>query len=352
MGILRKAAMVMGMGLATTLGVASAGGAERLAVARAAVDANIPQLSEFRDGRWQIMEGPATQPAAVESDPVLDDVERILSQGRYKEAKGRMVTWLKGNRSSPVRDRGLYLMSAAQSGLGDRIKAFYYLDELLDNYPESQLFYSALSKQYDIADRYLNGYKRRVLFFKLGVEDEAVEMLFRVQARSPGSELAEKALLRTADYYYADSQFDLAADAYASYLRGYPRSPLTSRVQLRQAYSNLAQFRGLKFDPTPVIDARTQLLALTAQFPEVAMQENIQSLLDRIDATFAKKLYVTADFYKRTKQPKAAAYVYAYLVAAYPDSPEAQRAQGQLNRLPQPDIMPNPPTTNPVAGAF
>ena len=268
--------MGIGLGLSTTL---------------RAVDTTIPQLSEFKDGRWQIVEGPSTQPAEVQSDPQIDEIERIIEQGRYSEAKTRLIAWLKFSRGSPVRDRALYLMAVAQDGLGDHIKAFYYLDEMLDDYPESPLFYTALNRQYDIADRFLNGTKRKVLFFSIGAEDEAVEMLFRVQQRSPGSELAEKALLRTADYYYADSQFDLAADAYASYLRSFPRSPLTSRVKLRQAYSNLAQFRGLKFDPTPVIDARTQLLDLSAQFPEVAQAENIQSLLDRIDATFAKKLY-------------------------------------------------------------
>jgi outer membrane assembly lipoprotein YfiO len=339
MGLLRKAAIVMGigLGLSTTL---------------RAVDTTIPQLSEFKDGRWQIVEGPSTQPAEVQSDPQIDEIERIIEQGRYSEAKTRLIAWLKFSRGSPVRDRALYLMAVAQDGLGDHIKAFYYLDEMLDDYPESPLFYTALNRQYDIADRFLNGTKRKVLFFSIGAEDEAVEMLFRVQQRSPGSELAEKALLRTADYYYADSQFDLAADAYASYLRSFPRSPLTSRVKLRQAYSNLAQFRGLKFDPTPVIDARTQLLDLSAQFPEVAQEENIQSLLDRIDATFAKKLYVTAQFYVRTKQPRAAAYVYTYLVSAYPDSPEAYRAKGQLLHLPQPLIQPPAPTTAPIASAF
>jgi outer membrane protein assembly factor BamD (BamD/ComL family) len=339
MGRLRKAAIVVSVSLG-------------LATSALAIDTNIPQLSEFKNGRWEVVEGPATQQAAVQNDPQLDEIQRIISQGRYAEAKKRLINWLKFNRGSPVRDRGLYLMSVAQSGLGDQIKAFYYLDELLDQYPESPLFYTALNRQYDIADKYLNGAKRRVLFFNIGAQDEAVEMLFRIQQRSPGSELAEKALLRTADYYYADSQFDLAADAYGAYLRSFSRSPLTSRVKLRQAYSNLAQFRGLKFDPTPVIDARTQLLNLSAEFPEVAQEENIQSLLDRIDATFAKKLYVTADFYRRTKQPRAAAYVYTYLTKAYPDSPEAARARGMLGRLPAPEIEPSLPTTNPVARAF
>src|SRR5205814_9599212 len=65
-----------------------------------------------------------------------------------------------------VRDRGLFLMAEAQYRLGDRIKAFYYLDELLDTFPESPLFFTALNRQYDIADKYLTGAKRRVLFFR------------------------------------------------------------------------------------------------------------------------------------------------------------------------------------------
>ena len=338
MGRLRTVAIGLGLALGLT---ASA----------LAVDSLVPRLSEFKDGRWQTVEAPTTQPASVQMDPQLERIESMIGAGRYADAKKELINWLKWNRGSPVRDRALYLMSAAQSGLGDNIKAFYYLDELLDQYPESPLYYTALNRQYDIADKFLNGMKRKVLFFHVSAEDEAVEMLFRIQQRSPGSELAEKSLLRTADYYYADSQFDLAADAYGAYLHQYPRSPLTARVQLRQAYSNLAQFRGLKFDPTPVINARTQLLNLQAQFPQVAQDENIPSLLDRIDATFAKKIFVTADFYRRTHEPRAAAYLYEYLVAAYPDSPEAGKAKGQLGRLPKPYVEPTPPTTSPVARA-
>src|SRR3954470_3330962 len=72
MGILRTAAMVVGLGLAASA---------------YAVDANVPQLSEFRDGRWQVVEGPATQPTNVEPDPELDSIERLIGSGQYKPAK-------------------------------------------------------------------------------------------------------------------------------------------------------------------------------------------------------------------------------------------------------------------------
>src|SRR5437762_2932300 len=79
--------------------------------------------------------------------------------------------------------------------------------------------------------------------------DEAIEMLWRVQQRSPGSPLAEQALKRTADFFYRDGQFDLSAAVYGVYIERYPRSPLVPEVRLKQAYSNLAQMRGLRFDP-------------------------------------------------------------------------------------------------------
>jgi outer membrane protein assembly factor BamD (BamD/ComL family) len=150
------------------------------------------------------------------------------------------------NKESANRDRGLYLIAKAFYGYGDRIKAFYYCDELMDTYPESDLFTPALELQYKIADRYLDGYKRRWLGIPIfQAKEEAVEMLYRIRNRAPGSPLAETSLLRTADHYRFDGQFDFAADAYAFYAKQYPRSPMTPRARLWGAYCQLAQFRGI-----------------------------------------------------------------------------------------------------------
>ena len=167
--------------------------------------------------------------------------------------------------------------------------------------------------------------------------DEAVEMLYRIQERSPGSQTAERALLRTADYYYDTAQYDLAGDAYGAYLRSYPRSEASEsgRVKLRQAFSALAQFRGLDFDATPLVDARAALGDLIVQKPKLAEEENLQAVVDRIDATLTGKLYRTADFYKRTHQPQAAAQMYRTILAQYPNTPNAAKAQDALTKLPE-----------------
>ena len=50
-------------------------------------------------------------------------------------------------------------------------------------------------------------------FLGLAILDESdagVAMMFRIQQRSPGSPLAERALLKTANYYFDNQDFDLS----------------------------------------------------------------------------------------------------------------------------------------------
>ena len=302
---------------------------------------------ELRAGRWQQVDNPTTAPIG---DETLDRAAAMLQNRQYESARRVAINWIKSRQPkknataqpsqlvapTPNRDRAIYILGMANFHAGNRIMAFYNFDEILDLYPASRYYYPALEQQYEIADAYLRGLKRKFLGLPiLSAETEATEMLYRVQQRAPGSPIAEQALLRTADYYYASSQFDIAADAYAAYIRSYPRSPYQARVRLRQAFSALAQFRGVRFDATPVIDARQQLTDLATAYPRVAEEENISAILRRIDTSLARKIYATADFYRRTDKPRAAVYYYRYLQRTYPDSPEAAAGARALERMPE-----------------
>lgn len=298
--------------------------------------------------------GPPSQPAAsVQSNPTLDRAEALLKAGNWKAAHDLIVPWLKANPKAPDRDRGVFLLAEVYYVNGDRVRAFYHCDELMDNYPESRLFFSALELQYDIADAYLNGFKDSILGLRIvPMTDEAIEMLYRIQERSPGSPLAEKALKRTADYYFNTSQFDLSAAAYGAFARSYPRSHDVPQVRLRQALSSLAQFRGPRFDPTPLIDARAQFREIEQRYPELAADADVAGWIDRIDADLARKAYIAGDFYARTNKPKGAAYMFRYVIETYPNSHEATLARAALAKLPASALAgPPPPPSNPEAAA-
>lgn len=313
-------------------------------LAGSAVASAAPGTWELRGDRWIQVSSPGATTAPVE-EPMLDLAQRLIAAGRGKHGAKTAIEWLRNRpKTAPGRDRALMLVAQGYFEDGKRIDSFFYLDELMDEHPDSPLYQRALQLQYDIADAYLNGYKRVFLYWPtLSAEDEAVDMLFRIQQRSPGSLLAEKALLRTADYYYSSSDYDLAADAYGSYMKSYPRSPLIPQVRLRKAYATLAQFRGTRYDPTPLIDARAQLADLASAYPDIAQDEGLVDLIRRIDDTFAQKVYRRADFYRRTNEPAAAIYNYRFLIATFPDSPEAKEAERWLKTFPPSLLSATPP---------
>jgi outer membrane assembly lipoprotein YfiO len=292
-------------------------------------------------------------PAPTIPDTTLDQGEALLNTHQYKAAKHLVVDWLKANPHAPDRDRGIFIMARYYAEVGAMIPAFYQYDELIDNLPDSPLYYRSLENQYRIADLLLNGYKTKFIGLRIiGNEDEAVEMLYRIQERSPGSPLAERALWRTADYYYRTSQFQLAADVYSAYIRSYPRSALIPRAMLRRAFSSLAQFRGTPFDATPLIDARTQFQDIIARYPSLAAEEDLNDRIDLIDRTMAQKMLDVARFYTWTGKPGAAVYTYRSLIDVYPNTPEALSARRDLAHMPAWALAQTPPPATQPSDAF
>ena len=294
-----------------------------------ATRAPLPTSRTFELTGGRFAEVPTTDPATLpKADPVLKRIELLLDRNDYSAAKSTAVRWLLDHKNDPNYDQGLYLAAQAWNGLDEPVKAFYYCDQLMDAFPGSAYFRPALDLQFKIGDSLLAGRSLQFLgIHGLDGTDEGVEMMFRIQSRSPGSPLAEQALRRTADFYFADGQFDLAADAYAAHVKAYPRDPNLSEILVKQAFANYAQFTGTRFDPTPLVNARAQMEDLINKYPDVAKRENMPSFVEAIDKTLAKKLLVTADFYRRTDKPAAQKVMLRVLTQQFPQSDEAQQAK-------------------------
>lgn len=267
------------------------------------------------------------------ADPALVNVRQKILHGDGDNAFEDLVDWFKAN--SPAAegyDQALYLAALALIEDGKRIKAFYYLEELLDEHAGSSYYQPAVRLQYAIAESYLEGKADRVLIFPERHYDEAIEMLFRIQLRLPGSELAEKALLRTADFYFDRGDYDFAEDAYFVFTERFPRSSRIPLVRLKQAFSNVRQYRGPAYDPTPLIDARTQLAQFRADYPGLARDRNIPQILDWIDEQFAEKLLIQARYYARTRAPEAEQRLLAAVLERHPDTEASETARRWLDR--------------------
>lgn len=308
---------------AVLVGVASVG-QERLATAA-------PPGWELRNGSWvPIVEPSATTPEGQVAQMIRDlQATPPLTKKVIKAAK----KWVKENKTNPLVPQVLLLQGDAEILRGTKYRALFSYEDLLNNFPTSELYITALEREFDCSEAFLKGYKRKFLGFHiLPVQEDAIEILDRIQDRQRGSSLAERSGMRVADYYYERGEFVEAVDAYTDFLKRYPYSQYVRKAEVRRAEASLANFHGVKFDTTPLLDGRERLTAIADAYPQTAEQLQVNALEDRIYQLEGAKDLEIARYYYRAGRYYAAAWYYKRVVATWPHTHMAQEAQAELTR--------------------
>ncbi|MFM7261217.1 MAG: hypothetical protein ACKO3W_11495, partial [bacterium] len=196
--------------------------------------------------RWQKVAD--VDPSSEEAQ--LLAARRALVNGETSRAKNLANAFIERYPLSRYRAEALLIRGDAKLAGGDEYEALFDYEEIARRYYGSDVFIPTLEREYEIAISYAKGLKRRFFgtFRIIDASEDAQELLIRVQERLPGSELAEKAGMSLADFYFDRREMIMAAEAYSIYLENYPRSAGVTKARLRLIYSYLAGFRGPEYD--------------------------------------------------------------------------------------------------------
>ena len=225
--------------------------------------------------------------------------------------------------------------------MGDEYEALFDYEEIARGYPNSSVFVTALQREFEIAKEYARGRYRKLwgLLRILPAEDDAEEILIRIQERLPGSRLAEEAGMELADYYFRTRDLRMASEAYDLFVENYPRSKDINKARLRLIYSYLADYRGPRYDASGLEEARLRLEDLRVTDPGLAQRIGVEALLVRIYESDARKMLVTAEYYLSVSDPVSAEFTIRRLLQRYPDSIASlealRRIPGILARVPE-----------------
>lgn len=264
----------------------------------------------------------------------------ILQQGRValarnegKRAVSLMDAWLERYGNNPMRADALLIRADARLSLGDEYDALFDYEEIARRYPFTSAFVPALEREYDIARAYAAGLRRKFFgtFRIVNAEDDAQELLIRIQERLPGSALAEKAGMELADFYFRKRDMPLAADAYDLFVKNYPRSPQVDKARLRVIYAYYSSYKGPQFDAKGLSEAAGKLRELKAVEPQLAKQVGADALLLRVYQSEAQKLLSEANWYWSVDDPISTERVIRRLVRQYPRSAAAIQAMRQID---------------------
>ena len=271
-------------------------------------------------------------------------IRQDLNQNKLAKAGNLATKFAKKYPDSELVEEAHYLGGQADIRRGHYWQAFNRLEKLLNGSPSGRFYERGLNLEYDVAEAFLQGKKKLIWgFIPLPAQDDGLEILQRIAERFPGSGLAERSLLRVADYHFNQREWQDAADAYIRYQTLFPNRDAAGYAEFRAAQSYYNDYRGSAFDDTPLLEARQRFEAYQARRPTEASRQGVGQTLTEIELAEAKKSFEVGEFYVRTDKPKSAAYYYRQTASRFPGTLYAQKSQAALARLGLPAAAPVAP---------
>ena len=292
------------------------------------------QGTEYRmdsSGRWTPV--PADEHDADRQ--VMTRTRELLAAGNFDEARALIHPWLNANSGSgsPYVPEAYILRGDAKVGQGDEFDALYDYERVVNRFPSSEMFAIALERELDVAVLYFNGLRRRSLgLFRIDSgRPIAEEIVMRINERLPGSKLAERALLELGNHYYKRRELRMAAETYDVVLTLFPTSRHRLFAMQRRIFSNVARFKGPRYDATPLIEARLQIDQFAANGAETAEQLGLgEELKIRLDEAAAEQMLEVSNWYIKRGDPTSARFTMQRLVRRFPSTKAAETAFDEL----------------------
>lgn len=305
----------------------------------------LAQPTHVLDGDGNLVQLEAPDPATP--DGQLQLIRRKLVAGEAKQAEREVGDWIDQYPLHPLLPEAYLIQGDAVAARG-----YYYLslksyEAIINLYPGTEQYRTALEREYDIAKLFVGGLARKSEWFGIRVlsqEDEGVELLIRVQERLPGSDLGERASIAIGDYYFDQGSMEMASEAYDVFLLNYPDSAQREWAMLRLIQASLAKYKGPEFDPSGLTDAAQRLREYMREFPSAAEQIGAKEMMLRINESLAEKKLVTARWYEKRGMERGAITLYRRAVLDYPQSTAAVEALAELEERGVPLIDPRDPT--------
>lgn len=271
------------------------------------------------EGNWQLT--PEEEAQLTPAENLLHRARQALAQKRYDRARRLADTFIEDYPEHPEIAQGYLVRGEARMRGGDEYKALYDFEFIARMHPGSEAFTIALEREFEIAQKYAAGTRRKLWGIRwILAYQEAEELLIRIQERLPGSKLAERAARALADHYYDQRDMPLAATTYEVYLKNYPRAVDHAAAMQRLIFSHLASYRGPRFDTSGLEEARGWISTLEAQHPAQAQQIGTGALTDRIREARAEKILVDARWYLKRDDEVSARFVLNRLIKRHGDT--------------------------------
>lgn len=217
-------------------------------------------------------------------------------------------------------------------------KAFDAYQTLLEKYPKTEHFQEVLQRQYEIANRYLQGQ-----WFKLWgyipvypSMNKTVELYENLIKNAPYSTVAPKAQMdigqareKQDDYPLAVKAYEKAADRY------HDRKAVAADAVFKAGQAYLKQAKRAEYDQHAAVQAINTFTDFMALYPNDERVEEARKTIEELRTEQARGSFQIARFYEKKEEWEGALIYYNEVVELLkdPNAEYAQRARERIENL-------------------
>jgi outer membrane assembly lipoprotein YfiO len=285
-----------------------------------------PKTGEWVNPKYAVKPTPAEQ---------LDSALEPYEQDRLKEAKREFKKLLEHYPKSQQAAEAQYYLGAIKEKQSRLYEAYLAYQKVIDKYPFSSRINEVIEKEFRIAEKFMQGQKRKALGLALPVENPAIEIFKKVIENSTYGPLAAEAQYKLGLVLKSLSRFFEAEEEFNKVLKNYPQSEWVTATKFQIADCRGSISLSPDYDQEATREAKERFEDFVQTHPDVALSREAERNIQELRERQAKGYYDIAVFYEKQKAYNAAKIYYNIVLNDYPRSIWTTKASSKLQALEQ-----------------
>jgi outer membrane protein assembly factor BamD len=265
---------------------------------------------------------------AVKQSPKeqFDSAKAFLDEKNYDEAKKEFVKLIKNYPKSFEASESQFYLGLIEEEQGNLYESYQAFQKVIDKYPFTARIQEVIEREFNIAERFMSGEKRKALGVALPVDNPAIEIYTKVIENSTYGPLAPKAqyklglILKNLMRYYE------AEDAFDKVITNYPNSEWVEASKYQIALCRAAVSKSPDYDQAAAQEAKQKFEEFVQSHPDAVLSREAEKKISELEEKEAESSYNTARFYEKQKEYSSAKIYYEDIIDNHPDSPWAVKA--------------------------
>ncbi|MGI6460689.1 MAG: outer membrane protein assembly factor BamD [Candidatus Hydrogenedentales bacterium] len=278
-------------------------------------------------GRW-INEKNLPQPTA---ELQVEAARSLMEQGHYKRAMRETNKFDKYFLDSEWADDNQFLRGEINLRRGDYLKAANEFQQVITNYPDTDLYDTVISKQYEIGDRFYAQGERRMQKrwspFRKRPFKKAIEVYSMVIDNQPFQDAAAEAQYKVGLCHFTRNEYVEAAYEYQRVLEDYASSDWVDDASHGLAMCYYKASLPPEYDQTRSRLAIDAIDEFKARFPDDERGEGLDTKRAEMSEKIARQRLDTARFYEKRRRFTAARMYYEVVLEQFPETSAAVDAK-------------------------